>query len=1103
MAISYRSISASSGSGITSTAYRAPATLESGDLILWFCVNKYAPAAPTTPTGHTLVMQVEGGDGTPGLDTGDVVAGWYSKVSDGTEDATTESISVSGGNSVTSRSVAFARDAGTGWSVAATSAEQTVAANTWTLATGNIDVAAGDMLVIGVAKNSDRDLTHSYAISASGITFGTVTSAHTPVGTTNGDDVAYHIAYVPVTAGSGTVPLSITLTMSGSAGSTAGVVTVLRLRESGAGSTPVGFDGTVQTLIGKPGVAFSQSLSSYFTGSLTPFSYAVQAGALPAGLSLNSSTGEISGTPTGSGTSTGIVIRATDTEANTADTNAFAIGLEANPSTDVGYYAVASSGNASYAHTTASHSFFHDGSWWTMLRAGASNWNLYEESGNTPTTPGDTVDWVATPHLSAVHTSPHCTVAADGARNKAYVLGFGSGQTTINFRVLTYSGGSWSVTESFNVAGTGGVGVGTGTTFANQSKLSLGIDPNGVPYVFAGNPGSGATPANGCHLAWPNNPASLGGTWSFHTIDSGGATEGDASGRFAGIISQGGTDYIVVCYTDDTAEKVRLAYHAVETTLSNYTSGWTIVDLETTLSVDNHVWAGVMNHGGEQVVVTAVKDGDGAGAGQLQLITSQLGPGMTWTHKRHRITNGIADAVPVQESPSRPSCVLDSTNGEVWVFYHSKDSHPYGWIGYKRALLADLLAASSTTAVFDTTAPRNSVVAIYDASLDATWNAKTPAHPVTSAMGYFPVTAAVAASSAAGDSVWWSAYDVAGDPETTAGGILPTATVVAPTGAADVSATSAGSAAALNLTPPSAAATASVETGGTISPVSLTAPTGTSSTFVEVTASGSLAPLSLSAPVGSAAVISSVTGAFAQISLTAPTGAAGTFEDVLASGGVAAASLSPPTASATTAATATGLLGALSLTAPTGTSSTAAETSATGAVAPLSLVAPLGSAAVTTSVTGALDPLSFTAPSGTADALAATSATGSLAEVSLAPPDGAATTVTLASGVIASVSLAAPNGTADSFVLVTADGSIAPLLLAAPTGSAGVDVVGQGAIGGILLAAPRGRGFDPAEEGRAGPGVSVRTSELLVRTRTSGLAVRTRTALDGYRTRTT
>jgi len=98
---------------------------------------------------------------------------------------------------------------------------------------------------------------------------------------------------------------------------------------SAPGATPVSFSGTIPTQNATEGTPFSVGLSSYFSGTETPFTYSLQSGTLPTGLTLNSSTGVISGTPTTAGTASGIVIRATDDNSDTADSNAFSITVAA------------------------------------------------------------------------------------------------------------------------------------------------------------------------------------------------------------------------------------------------------------------------------------------------------------------------------------------------------------------------------------------------------------------------------------------------------------------------------------------------------------------------------------------------------------------------------------------------------------------------------------------------------------------------------------------------------------------------------------------------------------------------------------------------------
>ena len=84
-------------------------------------------------------------------------------------------------------------------------------------------------------------------------------------------------------------------------------------------------------------VGSAYSVTVFTAGGVSPYTYAVTSGSLPAGLSLNTSSGVISGTPTAVGTST-FNITVTDSGAHTG-TETFVITISTKPVVNSGYVA--------------------------------------------------------------------------------------------------------------------------------------------------------------------------------------------------------------------------------------------------------------------------------------------------------------------------------------------------------------------------------------------------------------------------------------------------------------------------------------------------------------------------------------------------------------------------------------------------------------------------------------------------------------------------------------------------------------------------------------------------------------------------------------------
>ena len=168
-------------------------------------------------------------------------------------------------------------------------------------ATGTVGQAFSYTLPTGSFTDpSGQTLAYAATGLPAGLTINTATGA---------------ISGTPTAAGSNTVTLRATNAGGMSASTTVGI-TISTSATSGTGTAPV-FSGTLASATGVVGQAFSYTLpAGTFTGGTTQtLTYA--ATGLPAGLSINTTTGAISGTPTTAGSNT-VTLQATNTSGQSA-----------------------------------------------------------------------------------------------------------------------------------------------------------------------------------------------------------------------------------------------------------------------------------------------------------------------------------------------------------------------------------------------------------------------------------------------------------------------------------------------------------------------------------------------------------------------------------------------------------------------------------------------------------------------------------------------------------------------------------------------------------------------------------------------------------------
>ena len=230
MTVSY--VATGAGASHTDTITVAyPAGTATGQLaVLTVASGDTGASVPSTPSGWTLAGTFSGGGGTFGSGAGPRRLTWFVRVLAGSDATPTTAIPTgTSGSMIAARITLLSRSAGTGWRWATTFGEDTSANTTFSAACSTaLTWLANDFAVLGYALNSNALGISVEAITATGITFGTITE-RIDDGIAVGNLERLGAATGSVSSGSGTQAPTVTATLSGN---NTGVGGVLRVREA-------------------------------------------------------------------------------------------------------------------------------------------------------------------------------------------------------------------------------------------------------------------------------------------------------------------------------------------------------------------------------------------------------------------------------------------------------------------------------------------------------------------------------------------------------------------------------------------------------------------------------------------------------------------------------------------------------------------------------------------------------------------------------------------------------------------------------------------------------------------------------------------------------
>ena len=278
-------------SGTTSLSVSVPASIASGDLMVMFVGAKPYNATIATPSGWTRVgtQQTNGTTGVSGAGTGSVTWTVFYKVAGSSESSVT--VSVTSGNVALGNIWGFTKTQAAWVTPTAYHGTDSSSGTSYsiTAASSSGNLKALDYLIHAFVTQVSIGNTNTHAMSATGLTIGTVTESPADTGTGTGADLAAGSSVAQATAGTSTADLVASCTLSAA---TVGAGSVIRVREAPSVhyviyTSEKGAPSAAQILAGQDvnsnaAVASGQETAPTTTGV---FTFAADASGLSAGTS--------------------------------------------------------------------------------------------------------------------------------------------------------------------------------------------------------------------------------------------------------------------------------------------------------------------------------------------------------------------------------------------------------------------------------------------------------------------------------------------------------------------------------------------------------------------------------------------------------------------------------------------------------------------------------------------------------------------------------------------------------------------------------------------------------------------------------------------------